>query len=524
MEKIIIVFLCILCPLLCSGFNITLPPITFCDLTSGRRMSIAHCLSSCMGVYNMNMPVKTTIYQSSTPINVNVAKCKKIRKITTYTETWTFSRIQTIKMEEKLDPDYNGCMESWSTKCQKGLCSTSPPEEIPEYHWASDTTTDITYYLIDSHLSHTYTYFNSSLYLISPNGLTKFKTGYQYGSKDEKILTIWDPDSPIGDGCPIRGGHSIICYPGSSGLLYCPGEGITISTKVALNVSECYITAYYDKGMIFNFVNSSSQGGMYPISVTTEDQKVNEFSESVRMAFQTRDALGCSTTCMSLGIIANSSIFRINSQLYYKINSTDYAYCYQDPTCVITPPFIRCGDENKILVSCGHVSYWWKTNSSINVRSETCHSPQNTSSSELTLEAGGETIVLNRSGLYWEVSKDPEIPLFGPIKGTNILDMSKVVLSDVITKGAAYNATISDSSKQVAIDIPGYSVFESIANWVHDLNHQIKVWIVIIMASVSFLVMAFQLTLKKRARRINSTYTIVQPLEDTTLRPITIHT
>ncbi|DBA36702.1 TPA_asm: G [Leucadendron betacytorhabdovirus 1] len=458
--------------------NITIPPITFCDSTSDHKLSVAHCLSYCMDIYNMNEPLRTVIYTGVKPVTKILAKCKKGKKKVRYTETWTFSKIMVTLKDEYLPPDYAGCLDAWKTQCNLGVCSSKPCEVPEEYHWASDTDREVTYYQVDASLEMLYGIFNETIRVITPGGIEEYSKGYKFGLSEENVLYMWDSGQPAYDGCYISGGHVVTCYPGRNKTIICPTEGLTLRLMSTYYLDKCGIHAYFDQGMLFSFQQSADAHEIYPPILTTEDDKINKLSESVRGAFQTRDALLCSSTCLALNFFDIGEIIRVNAQLYIKIEQSVFRYCYQDPTCSLKIPLTQCAGQNLIRVVCGHVEYWWKSNETHNQVSQSCNAQAIEPLNELVLDTGGERLKINLTGIYWEDNITNDTPMFGPIKGTSIIDLGAISHSAIVQVQPSANASVILMTTLVKTEVFLVTWAQAAIDWMASVSHQIKVWMI----------------------------------------------
>ncbi|DBA36649.1 TPA_asm: G [Durio betacytorhabdovirus 1] len=457
----------------------------FCEQTGEKTTQpLLECLRHCekRGLGN---PVRILIHETNISREVPIYTCTKWKRTLILTETWTFSRLPPIEKLERIPVDLEECRHVKDKFCKTTGCGMSAPTPKYEYHWASDTETELTYVLIEQSLTSSAmsTYKGDQ---ISIEGKLVDLSKHSSQSSDD-LLYFWDVEEvSLDKSCKWEISKVLDCFHDSKQGIYCPTIGLGIQHYTDINDILCKGLQISESGVIFKMTdNVPINSSYYPIldeKIKLSDQESAMYS-SVVSSLEFRDYQRCLTSCYSLDITKDIPQSTGYGFIVYRNNKIHS--CKLEYNCKLMKPIKICAGSHLIKARCNGESRWLDLNDSFSWLGSTCsHIDPNLH------ELRTYNLIINSSGVY--------IPEFTDVHQfvAKEIDQDSLVISKGVDSFHPYSILTDGinevKTKSVHIPHPFTQMMANMISYFYDLSHGVKVvLIIVILLIVGFIGLRF---------------------------------
>ncbi|DBA37189.1 TPA_asm: G [Rubus alphacytorhabdovirus 1] len=376
-------------------------PVASCDTFRPVNVQnrVEDCIHQCSLEPNYAGRMQITLMKDVTEgRGPEIISCSKVKLTQTFTETWTFTRIESELKSEKLQVSLTECQEAIKRNCTGQSCNYLEPRFIePSYAYASDFTKTMTSLSLSSHTASVLEV-EKKMMIIPPFSGHRFPIEDGHAEVEGRYL-IWDPNYQQKE-CPytegLQMGCDIISYDGVKRAVCGGGKfafGISGVRKMTGACSEIFIT---------------ESGVMYKGSTTTDaksykgqkigmavDTAVSADAETIRVISQHAifhlDADLCSLQCEVAGIemkIRREHPTLIRTGMNYTLVYPKGQGYHCDPLtqCSLNKPHKFCGSPARFSIKCNGRNFYWNPLLSYVEDQEGCSHPE--SSENLTVHIG----------------------------------------------------------------------------------------------------------------------------------------
>jgi hypothetical protein len=287
--------------------------------------------------------VSVNLYNQVVSTNFTVYSCQRVTETQEFTETWTFSRIISLKsttVEAGLESE---CRKAVKDNCKSHPCHSHGPNIIADFRYAQTVTKSASYLRIQSlNISG----FKSSKDYKGSILLEGKKVDISAGTAIKgSTRYIWE-DANVGDSCiweaPLA---SLLCYEHEE-YAVCPKMGLYLS-QIRTIQTLCKHQMFMDKtGIVFS-VGNNPPNDYYPAVIQTLEIGLRTAIEATRYAFMIRDQHKCQQDCLNIGKVA----VMVGSKYYVK-QEQQWLECMIVPNCTITKSTYICDEGEIISTTC----------------------------------------------------------------------------------------------------------------------------------------------------------------------------
>ncbi|DBA37116.1 TPA_asm: G [Pinellia alphacytorhabdovirus 1] len=366
-------------------------PVAVCDLYSSVNAyeKLSDCNKRCSLSPRVKDRVQITLLKDAADMSgPKVVKCTKVKMVQKFTETWTFSRLDSQLSYEELSVSDEECSKHIKEHCPDYNCMITRPRAIaPDYSYASELTKSETYVELVSHPSS----------LIQLDGVTKVIPA---GSVDMfpvddgkhvtyKVGYYWEPMLHPSF-CPFKEGLTMGCdkidYEGSEQII-CGGG------RFAFQSSESKLLTGYCHNQLVKITVSGILYKEYPVfdPLDYKSQKLSMKSskalsgDAETAAVLSRNAIFhvdsdvCSLQCEVAGVELRinrgvASLIRAGPD-YMLVSPKGYGYkCSPLTYCTLVKPYSFCGNPTMLLIRCNGKNYYWDPKKNYVVTDSFCQS------------------------------------------------------------------------------------------------------------------------------------------------------
>ncbi|DBA36680.1 TPA_asm: G [Ipomoea betacytorhabdovirus 1] len=438
----------------------------------------AHCLEACGSDYIGSDITKITVYKSTYQESIPMGKCSKYVRTVELSETWTFSKLPPIVDITEVRPLYSECIDEWSKLCGIGNPCVSEIPPVPKnYAWATSVISKSVYIHLDISQVTTSINFRESPMISTPEGLAKMQEGHVYSNTGMGMI-LWENKDRWRESCNLDRASVHNCFlSGEADSVICPD----ISLKLKRNRAEiggCNEPIYYDQGIFFSESVSDHMSTGSEVFSGTPLEGIGTQISSIITYLSIKESHDCISKCGKLTVSSVDEFISFPISVYKRALDGRMRKCNPLPHCDIEFPLTSCSKSSLIKVMCSHHSEWWDPKDGFELKDKSCKSDDEVvAKGETRLPLGGETLIINETGHYWETN-DNDIPLrLGVISKKQIKVVSSTIKSKVVPISRNSEDIIRDDvvhSRSLVETF--YSALTMIDDWI---THQIRVVLII---------------------------------------------
>lgn len=442
-----------------TTFNHTVMPLAACG---GVPIDVMKELASChLDCLPEDRPIKRTtitLYQDiSQSKDLYAVFCQKIEVSAVYTETYTFSTIESETEVKVLDVTEDECRESVRNECPDWNCHiTRPSRPKEEYHYASSTTVKETHItLIKTPCSID---MMEEAVHINPAGSDRsFPIDLLYGHVDKGIY-FWKPFDELKH-CPFSAASDFACdrYVGDKRIV-CKGGKFTLKPPYVNIGAPCNMFKDHN-GILFKFKGSNEvnlKSGYVSMSgVKSVAEDIDYVRTMAEISLLNLDSELCQLSCDMAGLEMrvhkrSEHLIRVGSDYVLAYPNNQGIQCKPLFGCHLAQPLHFCSEPTRISLICSGKSYFWDpTKAYVSSYSSCSHTDK---ADNLTIISGKNRYLITSEGVQIDEMEDkstmhPGILTQGGAEGiAQVVDLNEVRADWITYKNQKHTTSTAKNS------------------------------------------------------------------------------
>lgn len=396
-----------------TTFNHTVMPLAACGgLPIDVMKDLASCHLDCLPEDRPTKRTAITLYQDiSQSKDLFAVFCQKVEISTVYTETYTFSTIESGTEVKFLDVTEDECRDSVRDNCPDWNCHiTRPSRTKEEYHYASSTTVRETHItLIKTPCS--IDMLENAVHINPAGSDQSFPIDLLYGHVNKGIY-FWKPFEELKK-CPFAAVSDFACdrYVGDKRIV-CKGGKFTLKPPYVNMNSPCDM--FKDKnGIIFRFkgiadVNFKS-GYVAMSGVKSVAEDIDYVRNMAEVSLLNLDSELCQLACDMAGLEMrvhkrSEHLIRVGSEYVLVYPNNQGLQCKPLFGCHLAQPLHFCSEPTRISLICSGKSYFWDPTKAYVSSSSICSHTDK--ADNLTIISGKNRYLITSDGVQVDEMED----------------------------------------------------------------------------------------------------------------------
>ncbi|DAF42319.1 TPA_asm: G [Bemisia tabaci-associated virus 1] len=472
-------------------------------------MTPSSCYRSCNIDGLSTTAVNLTIQQHDVKQAIGILECQKWVTTVTSTETWTFSKLQPKEEDVSVLVQANECWTQFDKICKSSECETTRPTFQAEYAYAADTVKQYTWFQLRYKTVTVPISYDDDSFLRLEGQNFDYSSGQATSPLNEKKLLLWKvKDSVECRSVPVATiqCNQILDTDGTVTSYICGGGRLIVTAGKELSSRHCsykppaYISEegiIYSKGSAAGLVKDGLPLFKESLLPAMKEIVLQQRVHSILMQEQL-----CKHSCLSPFPTSNDTIFFYGNKRVAKHNDNEYLSCIEDLTCSLIKPLLLCSESNLVAVSCSGISTWWDP-SLLYVNPYHYCTGQPIEKAKIRFSAHGGIYQANSTGIYYEGGEEVRHQVDPPRLERNLVLLGKdeVRRALLISTGTVKPDTELQNQK-----IHRNNWDFGIISFLSNIEHEIKVWVVLVISGLVAVCAFFLILPKFGARRSKGDY------------------
>nr|WMD26761.1 glycoprotein [Aristolochia-associated cytorhabdovirus] len=471
------------------------------------KLTTSMCFQTCSLEGLQEDMHEITLYHQDSDENMTLVECQNIKTTIIATQTWTFSKIPTVSKDELMAIGRDECIKAYNENCKSLPCETDKPKITPEYHYASDHVQSSYWTKVKAYQKALPMSFSSTTKLHIEGDLVDYKDGYAESKYEEKKIYVWIPRDDIR--CDMKASITYQCNrftkpadtegaPLVNGFL-CNRASLLLFPKLKMDIRYCNNKdgMMYDKSGI---IYSIGRGGRLkpdglPMFTTSMSDALRTTISQSRVQMLQQEERDCKLSCLSFSLPTNLKPTLFGKTMIAAKGENMYQ-CRDDHHCKLVKPLQICHGQNLIRIICQGKNYWWNPSYISAFQSTSCNSSYFIAE-HFSFVQGGELYFINATSGFIRGDKEVNQQIHIP---NTVGDLE--VISEENLRQSHINRFVPIPATEVKMEekVVSAGINLGISDWLSEIDHDIKVWIVIILASILFMIMAYRVVCNKKSQ------------------------